>query len=73
MPGGEFHEAQRAHELAIDQIIDAFTVAGTPEEWRDRIAMGHELGIRHVELFLIGGDPMLPNDFATKVMRLLRD
>jgi len=70
--GGEFHEAREAHELATDQMIDAFTVAGTPEEWRERIAMGYELGIRHIELFLIGSDPMLPNDFANKVMPLVR-
>jgi hypothetical protein len=32
-------------------MIDA-SVAGTPEEWRERIQMGYEMGIRRVERFI---------------------
>lgn len=52
--GGEFHEAKEAHRLTTDEMVDKFCVAGTPEDWQERIAMGKSLGISHVEIFPMG-------------------
>lgn len=52
--GGEFHEAREAHRLTTDEMVDKFTVAGTADDWRERIEMGRSLGVTHIELFPMG-------------------
>jgi len=54
--GGELMKADAAASTVTDQMIDAFTLAGTPAECRDRIAALTEIGIDHITFFPMGDD-----------------
>ena len=66
--GGEFHEAAEAINLATDEMVDLFTIAGTPDDWRKRIDMVRSLGVTHVEIFPLGDRMRLVRDFSRLVL-----
>lgn len=54
--GGHFDEAKQALSYVTDDMIDAFTVAGPPEVWVDRLNRIAALGVEHINIFLLGPD-----------------
>jgi 5,10-methylenetetrahydromethanopterin reductase len=67
---GEFHEAKKSIELTPPEYADIFTVAGPAEVWQERIQMGVDMGVTHVELFPMGERYPLVRNFAQQVMAL---
>lgn len=56
--GGHFDEATAAIELVDDELVDAFTVAGTLEQVQVRFAALAEAGVRHVIVIPMHPDRM---------------
>lgn len=56
--GGEFHEAQRAAALTSEDMVDKFTLSGTPEECAEKVGMLLSLGVDQVNFFPLGADRM---------------
>ena len=54
--GGELHEAAEAAAVATEQMIDKFTLSGTPAEVRAKVDGILSTGIRHVTFFPMGED-----------------
>ncbi len=54
--GGHFDEARKALRHVTDEMIDAFTVAGPPQIWIDRLRRLAALGLDHINVFLLGPD-----------------
>lgn len=55
--GGELMKAAAAAATATEEMVDAFTLSGTPEECRDRIAeIVERCGVRHLTFFPMGED-----------------
>jgi 5,10-methylenetetrahydromethanopterin reductase len=54
--GGELHEAAEAAAVATDEMIDKFTLSGSPAEVRAKVARLVETGIRHITFFPMGSD-----------------
>jgi 5,10-methylenetetrahydromethanopterin reductase len=67
---GEFHEAKKSIELTPPEYSDIFVVAGGADVWMDRIQMGLDLGVKHVELFPMGDRYTLVRNFANQVMAI---
>ncbi len=57
--GGHFDEARQALSFVTDEMIDAFTVAGPPEVWIERLSRIAALGVEHINIFLLGPDRAL--------------
>lgn len=54
--GGELHEALTAAASVTDEMIQKFTLSGTPEECRERVEAIAQSGIRHITFFPMGED-----------------
>ena len=54
--GGHFDEAKRAISYVTDDMVDAFTIAGPPEVWVDRLSRIAALGVEHINVFLLSPD-----------------
>lgn len=55
--GGELMKADRAASAVTDAMVDAFTLAGTPGECRERLLqIAEETGVSHVAFFPMGDD-----------------
>ncbi len=54
--GGELHEAIEAAAAATDDMIDAFTLAGSASRCRAQVGRLVEMGITHIEFFPMGTD-----------------
>jgi 5,10-methylenetetrahydromethanopterin reductase len=67
---GEFHEAKKSIELTPPEYSDIFTVAGPAEVWQERIQMGLDMGVKHVELFPMGERFPLIRNFASQVLAM---
>jgi 5,10-methylenetetrahydromethanopterin reductase len=67
---GEFHEAKKSIELTPPEYSDIFVVAGGADVWMERIQMGLDLGVKHVELFPMGDRYTLVRNFANQVMAI---
>jgi 5,10-methylenetetrahydromethanopterin reductase len=67
---GEFHMAKKSIELTPPEYADIFTVAGPSEVWQERIQMGLDMGVKHVELFPMGDRFALVRNFAEQVMAM---
>ncbi|MCZ7573621.1 MAG: LLM class flavin-dependent oxidoreductase [Ardenticatenaceae bacterium] len=52
--GGEFHLAEQAAALVPDEMVELFTLAGTPDEARDRIARLADRGVNGINFMPIG-------------------
>ena len=57
--GGHFDEARQALSYVTDAMIDAFTVAGPPGIWIERLSRIAALGVEHINIFLLGPDRAL--------------
>jgi 5,10-methylenetetrahydromethanopterin reductase len=66
--GGEFHEARHAIGLATDEMVDKLVVAGNADDWRERMEMAQELGVKHIELFPLGDRMRLVREFGAKII-----
>src|SRR5581483_7310271 len=53
--GGEFHQAQAAAALTPDEMVQLFTLGGTPDEARARIARLLECGVKGFNYMPTGG------------------
>lgn len=68
--GGELHEAAEAASAATDEMIEKFTMSGTPKEVRDKVDGVLSTGIRHITYFPMGDDRLDGAErFARGVMR----
>ncbi len=54
--GGELMQADEAASAVTDEMIDAFTLAGSPAECRDRVTALLDIGIRNITFFPMGAD-----------------
>lgn len=54
--GGEFHHAREAARLCPDEMVEMFTLAGTPDDAVARIRSLVTLGVRAFNFFPIGRD-----------------
>jgi len=71
--GGELHEAVEAAAAATDEMIDAFTLAGSPGRCRALVGRLVEMGVRHIEFFPMGADRVGGlRRFAADVMSAFR-
>jgi 5,10-methylenetetrahydromethanopterin reductase len=52
--GGEFHLAEEAAKLTPDEMVEKFTVGGTPEQIVERIRSLFHVGVKSVNFFPIG-------------------
>ncbi len=66
-------EAQRAASLVTNQMIDAFTLAGDPEDFIRGMGKIIDSGVTHIEFFPEGHDHLgMTRLFAEEVMRHFR-
>lgn len=56
--GGHFDHAKDALGYVTDDMIDAFTIAGRADVWIDRLRMIRDLGVRHINVFLLTKDKL---------------
>lgn len=71
--GGHFDAARAAFPRVTDEMIDRFTVAGPPDLWVERVQALLARGIRHVNVFLLSGDPLaMVRELGEKVLPRLR-
>ena len=54
--GGEFHHAREAARLCPDEMVEMFTLGGTPDDAVARIEQLAALGVRAFNFFPIGSD-----------------
>lgn len=54
--GGEFHHAREAAKLCPDEMVERFTIGGTPDDAVARIGRLAALGVRAFNFFPIGKD-----------------
>lgn len=54
--GGELHEAVEAARAATDEMIEKFTLSGTPAEVRQKVEGILSTGIRHITYFPMGSN-----------------
>jgi 5,10-methylenetetrahydromethanopterin reductase len=54
--GGEFHHAREAAQLCPDEMVEMFTLGGTPDDAVARITQLTALGVRAFNFFPIGSD-----------------
>ena len=54
--GGHFHEARAAAEALSLEHVDRLSLAGSPADFRERIAAVVDLGVNHIEYEIMGGD-----------------
>lgn len=68
--GGELMKAKEAAAAVTDAMLDAFTLSGTPQECRDRVARIVEAcGVRHVTFFPMGVDRLASIErFASAIL-----
>lgn len=67
--GGHFDAAGRAFAHVSDAMVDAFTVAGGPEVWVERLSQLVAGGVRHLNIFLLSADrPAMVRLLADKVL-----
>ena len=57
--GGHFDEARQALSHVTEAMIDAFTIAGPPGVWIERLNRIAALGVEHINVFLLGPDRAL--------------
>lgn len=67
--GTHFHEAKEAARLTTDDLVDAMTLSGTVDDVIRKLERVITLGIRHVDLFPMGGNTRAQvRTFAEKVL-----
>jgi 5,10-methylenetetrahydromethanopterin reductase len=67
--GGEFHEAQAAAALVPDDMVEAFTLGGAPDNARARIAKLMKCGVNRFNFMPVGPErPRSIELFAKSVM-----
>jgi len=49
-----FTEARAAHRLVTRDMVERLTVSGGKDLWEERVAIAREMGISHIELFVLG-------------------
>jgi 5,10-methylenetetrahydromethanopterin reductase len=54
--GGELHEATEAANAVTDEMIEKFTLSGTPSEVRDKVSSILAAGMNHIAFFSMGAE-----------------
>ena len=54
--GGHFDHAKKALSYVTDDMIDAFTIAGPPDSWVERLRAIAAMGLEHINIFLLTKD-----------------
>jgi 5,10-methylenetetrahydromethanopterin reductase len=64
-----FTEAERAHALVSDEIVERVTISGDAGTWRERLELAERFGIDHLEVFPLGDRPAVLEGLAAEVFR----